>query len=86
MKNIAIMLRKEGKSGTKLYADVESADKVRGKLNLQKLEVDALSDKQKRQLKSMKFTKDTKTAVDAALSNQKTASRTSSPGNGTERY
>jgi hypothetical protein len=86
MKNIAIMLRKEGKTGTKLYADVEVADNSAGRLNLQKLEVNGLSDKQKRQLKSMKFSRESKTAVDAALSNQKTAEKRKNAGHGTERY
>ena len=86
MKNIAMMLRKENKTNTKLYADVESADKTNGRLNLQKLEVEALSDKQKRQLKSMKLSKESQTAVNAALSNQQTAKRTRRAGNSTERY
>ena len=86
MKNIAIMLRKEGKVGTKLYADVKTADNTVGRLNLQKLEVENLSDKQKRQLKSMKFSKEAKTAVDAALSNQKTAKRAGRAGGSTEKY
>ena len=86
MKNIAMMLRKENKTNTKLYADVESADKTNGRLNLQKLEVEALSDKQKRQLKSMKLSKESQTAVNAALSNQQTAKRTRRAGSSTERY
>ena len=86
MKNIAIMLRREGKSSTKLYADVKSADNTAGRLNLQKLEVEALSDKQKRQLKSMKFSKESKTAVDAALSNQTTAKKAKRAGNSAEKY
>lgn len=86
MKNIAMMLRKEGKTRTKLYADVESADNTKGRLNLQKLEVEELSDKQRRQLKSMTFSKESKTAVDAALSNQTTAKKVKKPGQGFERY
>ena len=86
MKNIAIMLRMEGKTSTKLYADVKTADNTAGRLNLQKLEVDKLSDKQKRQLKSMKFSKGTQTAVKAALSNQKTAKKAKRPGGSSERY
>lgn len=86
MKNIAIMLRKEGKTGTKLYADVATSDKPLGRLNLQKLEVTSLSDKQKRQLKSMKFTKESQTAVNAALSNQTTAKKAKRAGNSSEKY
>ena len=86
MKNIAIMLRKEGKTSTKLYGDVKASDNPAGRLNLQKLEVDMLSDKQKRQLKSMKFSGDVQVAVNAALSNQKTAKKTKSAGRSSERY
>jgi len=86
MKNIAMMLRKEGKTGTKLYTDVKAADNSKGRLNLQKLEVGDLSDKQKRQLKSMRFSDEVQIAVDASLSNQKTAKKVESPGGSYERY
>jgi len=44
-----------------------------------------LTDKQRNQLKSMKFSDDVKVAVDAALSGKATSERTESPGKPRER-
>ena len=85
MKNLAVLLRKEGKQSTKLYDDLFTFDVSNGRVNLSKLEVDQLSPTQKRQLKSMKFSDDVQIAVDAALSGVKTKEKVPHLGSSQER-
>ena len=76
MKNIAVLLRKEGKEGTKLFNDVEQHDVPRGRVNLDKLEVSELNDAQRRQFKSMKFKgPGVQDAVNSALSGKATEAK-----------
>jgi len=76
MKNLAVLLRKEGKEGTKLYNDIKGHDLPRGRVNLNKLEVKALSKTQTRQLRSMRFKgPGVQDAVTTALSAETTAKK-----------
>ena len=89
MKNIAVMLRREGKQKTKLYNDVKRHDNLQGRVNYDKLEVSTLSSGQRRQLGAMKF-KDqiVQRAVDVALAGERTKAKAMgrTAGSRAERY
>lgn len=89
MKNIALLLKKEGKTSTKLHGDVAHHANSNSRLNLAKLEVNELSSKQLNQLKAMRFKgPGVQSAVDSAIAGitSKQASTSGTPGRSRERH
>lgn len=76
MKNLALLLFNNGKKNTKLFKNTLSSHVPAkgGDPDMNNLEVDQLSDKEKSQLKAMKFPDNVQKAIDAKLkSNPKSA-------------
>lgn len=71
MKNLAAMLRKEGKTTTKLYKELSFADFPGARPSLISLEVNKLTPRQRASLKAMKLSPTSKNAVDIAFRDEK---------------